>query len=287
MLRFYARRAIPGSEDVACGAYRRTIRQGPETGVVQISSEDGALRAEFWLPTSIPPDEATARLWNMFDLGADLTTIYAHLSCDPTLSELMMKRPALRIPGGWNPCEVALRTVLGQQISVAAACVLAARLVERCGEEFVVHPFPGLARVFPTPQAVAAADLSALGMPGARANTLKAVAEAFLEDPLMFQKEASAEETVTRLRRIKGVGEWTAHYIAIRACREFDAFPVSDVGILRGLADGKGARPNQADLLARAEAWRPYRAYAAQHVWAEDEAKTESRRYKSSHLSHK
>lgn len=146
----------------------------------------------------------------------------------------------------------------------------------------MASPFPGLARIFPTPESVVAADLSAMGMPGARANTLKAVAEAFLEDSLLLRKRASVEETVARLRRIKGIGEWTAHYVAIRACREFDAFPVSDVGILRGLADDAGARPNQADLLARAEAWRPYCAYAAHHVWAQDEVKTQPPRRKSS-----
>lgn len=264
MLRFFAFRAGAGTEEVSDGAYRRTIRGG---GILQITDEGGALRTTFW---GAAPDDAVVRVRRMFDLDADLVAVAAHLSRDPAMAPLVAARPALRIPGGWDPFEIALRTVLGQQVSVVAARLLNARLVERCGKPLDESPFSALSRVFPTPEAVVDADLSAMGMPGARVATLKAVAAAYLDDPSLFERGDSVEETVARLRRVKGVGEWTAQYIAMRACREPDAFPAGDVGLLRGMADVDGVRPRPADLLARAEAWRPYRAYAAHHIWAAD-----------------
>jgi AraC family transcriptional regulator of adaptative response / DNA-3-methyladenine glycosylase II len=127
---------------------------------------------------------------------------------------------------------------------------------------------PGVSRVFPSAAQVAAADLSGLGMPGARRAALAALAAAALAEPRLFEPLATVEDTVARLRAIRGIGEWTAHYIALRAAREPDAFPASDIGLLRGAADRKGVRPTPAALAARAERWRPWRAYAAQHLWS-------------------
>ena len=110
-----------------------------------------------------------------------------------------------------------------------------------------------------------------MGMPGARVRTMQAMAQALLDDPLLFRRSQTVEETVDRLCVIKGIGPWTAQYIAIRACREPDGFPASDAGLLRGSANAEGVRPTPRELTARAEKWRPYRAYAAQHIWAEDE----------------
>jgi AraC family transcriptional regulator of adaptative response / DNA-3-methyladenine glycosylase II len=125
---------------------------------------------------------------------------------------------------------------------------------------------------FPTASQVAAADLSSLGMPNARKAALAALAAAALADPHLFQRLATVEETVARLRAIRGVGEWTAQYIALRAVRETDAFPAADIGLLRGAAGRNGSRPSPAELHGRAEPWRPWRAYAAQHLWAADAA---------------
>jgi AraC family transcriptional regulator of adaptative response / DNA-3-methyladenine glycosylase II len=125
---------------------------------------------------------------------------------------------------------------------------------------------------FPTAAQVAAADLSAIGMPGARRDALAALAQAALQDPSLFEPQGTVEETVARLRAIRGIGEWTAHYIALRAVRETDAFPASDIGLLRGAAIRVGVRPSPAGLQDRAETWRPWRAYAAQHLWAADQA---------------
>ncbi len=272
MLRYFAQRAMPGVEAVVNSKYLRTVRLNNEMGILQISHDDGALSAAIG-PNFGEIDETTIiRLRSMFDLDSDLGAVNNHLSRDPGMSMLVAAHTCLRIPGGWDPFEVAIRAVLGQQVSIAAARVLANRLVERCGEDLGSVQFPELSRLFPTPSAIAAADLTNMGMPGARANTLKAIAESFLDDPLLFEKGRSADDTVNRLRQIKGVGEWTAQYIAIRACRKFDAFPAGDAGILRGLADDSGVRPHQKDVLTLAEAWRPYRAYAAHHLWAKDAA---------------
>jgi AraC family transcriptional regulator, regulatory protein of adaptative response / DNA-3-methyladenine glycosylase II len=272
MLRFFAYRAVDSVEQVTDAVYRRTIRHGAESGILQVSHEPGVVRAEFWLPSGDIPPDADARLRRMFDLDADPDAIAAHLSRDPSMAAHVAARPTPRGPGGWEPFETAVRTVAGQQVSIEAARRLNARLVERCGQDLANSPFPALTRLFPTPEAVIAANLDNMGMPGARVATFKSVAEAVIADPHLFRSGASAEETVSRLRAIKGIGEWTAQYIAMRACREPDAFPAGDAGILRGMSDASGTRPKQADLLRRAEAWRPWRAYAAHYIWAEDEA---------------
>jgi AraC family transcriptional regulator of adaptative response / DNA-3-methyladenine glycosylase II len=214
----------------------------------------------------------------MFDLDADLPAINAHLSADPSLAPSVAARPWVRVAGGWDPFEIAIRTVVGQQVSVARARQLNGVLAERCASGRRPKRSSAQAEVaraglrfpFPTPREVLAADLSALGMPGARVQTLRAVATAAIEQPDLFARGATLDDTIARLRRVKGIGEWTAHYIAMRACREPDAFPASDVGLLRGAADAAGVRPSAAALLARAEAWRPWRAYAAHHLWAMD-----------------
>ncbi|MBA2305280.1 MAG: DNA-3-methyladenine glycosylase 2 family protein, partial [Acidobacteria bacterium] len=189
---------------------------------------------------------------------------------DPTMARLVAVRPALRVFGGWDPLEVAMRSIIGQQVSVARARHLNGVLVERCGAALTGAHRSGLARLFPTAAQVVEADLTAMGMPGARAVTLKTVAAAAIDDPALFDRGASLDETVARLRELKGIGEWTAHYIAMRACREPDAFPASDVGLLRGAMEPDGRRPTPSALLERAKAWRPWRAYAAHQLWAAD-----------------
>ena len=174
---------------------------------------------------------------------------------------------------GWDRFEVAVRSIIGQQVTVARARLLNGILVERCGSWLRdgIHDRPG--RVFPTPQQVVDADLATMGMPGARVTALKSVASAVLADPNLFDRASSVDETTARLRAIRGIGDWTAHYIAMRACGEPDAFPASDVGLLRGAADRTGRRPSPDELLARAEPWRPWRAYAAHQLWALDGAR--------------
>ncbi len=211
--------------------------------------------------------DAVSRVRHVFGLDIDLGPINSHLAGDPVLASLVARRAGLRPPGGWSPFELALRAVLGQQITVGSARVLAGRLVAICGAPIDAD---GLTRCFPTPAQVLDADLGALGMPASRRATIKAVAAAALAEPALFEPHAELAVCVGRLMAIRGVGAWTAHYVALRALRHPDAFPASDVGLLRSMArlDGTPATPKA--LLARAEIWRPYRAYAAQHLWADD-----------------
>src|SRR5690606_38638388 len=182
-----------------------------------------------------------ARVRRVFDLGADIETIGAHLSRDPFMAALVAARPGLRAPGGWDGFELALRAILGQQVTVAAARGLAGRLVALCGTPLSeALRLPGLSHAFPTPEQAAAADLGALGMPAARRAALKSLAAALLADPRLFGPFGTIEEAVARLRAVPGVGDWTAHYIALRALRETDAFPAGDVGLLRGAAGAAG-----------------------------------------------
>ena len=213
-----------------------------------------------------------ARLRRVFDLAADPDAIGAQLSEDPALAPLVAARPGLRVPGAWDGFELAIRAVLGQQITVTAAINLAGKLVADYGEPLGAAAMPGLTHVFPTPQRLAGEDLSTLPMPRARSAALSSIAAAVAADPMIFGARRGLEDAIARLRALSGIGEWTAQYIAMRELREPDAFPAADIGLMRALADAEGQRPTAPQLLAMAERWRPWRAYAAQHLWASDAA---------------
>jgi AraC family transcriptional regulator, regulatory protein of adaptative response / DNA-3-methyladenine glycosylase II len=208
-----------------------------------------------------------ARLRRVFDLAADPLPIVAHLAQDPALAPLVAARPGLRIPGAWDGFETAIRAVLGQQVTVAAGVRLAGHLVALFGTPLAVTD-GNITHVFPQADVLAAADLSVLGMPRSRVIALGAVAAAVAADPGLLSGSRGLEEAVAQLKSIRGIGEWTAQYIALRQLREPDAFPAADIGLMRALADEGGRRPGPIELLARAEQWRPWRAYAAQHLWA-------------------
>jgi AraC family transcriptional regulator of adaptative response / DNA-3-methyladenine glycosylase II len=275
MLAYLDARAIDGVEEVAGGVYRRTVSDDGLFGTVEVRHEPArnnlAVTVRFPSVRALPA--ILARVRRVFDVGADIETIGAHLSRDPFLARLVAVRPGLRAPGGWDGFELAVRAILGQQVTVVAARRLAGRFVVLCGKalpETESSPHLGLSRAFPSPERVATADLGALGMPNARRAALKSLAEEAMSDPHLFQPVGTIEEAIARLRAIRGIGEWTAQYIALRALRETDAFPASDIGLLRGATVDTGERPTPIDLLQRAEHWRPWRAYAAQHLWAAD-----------------
>jgi AraC family transcriptional regulator of adaptative response / DNA-3-methyladenine glycosylase II len=276
MLAFLKARAIDGVECIEDDAYGRTVQQDGETGTVEVIHlpERASLSVAIRFPSVRALPGIVARIRRVFDLGADVTAIGAHLAQDPLLAPLIRERPGLRAPGGWDGFELAVRAVLGQQVTVEAARKLAGKLVQICGTPLRAgqRSKPALRIAFPTAAQVVNADLSALGMPAARKEALVTLARAALHDPSLFQPQGTVEETVKRLRAIRGIGEWTAHYIALRAVRETDAFPASDIGLLRGAAIRVGSRPTPAVLQDRAETWRPWRAYAAQHLWAADAA---------------
>jgi len=268
MLAFLKVRAIPGVERVTDIAYARTIQLDGAQGIVCVRPGEGhALRATIRFPRLSALPAIIARLRRVFDLAADPIAIGAHLAKDPALAPLVTARPGLRAPGAWDGFELAIRAVLGQQITVTAAIRLAGQLVAAHGEP-LAEPDGDLTHVFPRPEDVARSDLATLGMPRSRADTLRAVAAATVADPYIFGATRGLDEAIRQLKAIRGVGEWTAQYIALRQLREPDAFPAADVGLMRALADDEGRRPNAVELLARAENWRPWRAYAAQHLWA-------------------
>ena len=205
---------------------------------------------------------ASAR--RLFDLDADAPSIHAHLRRDPALARRLPRPGALRLPGTLSPWELAVKAVLGQQVSVAAARTLTARLVERLGERV---PGDGpLARLFPEPEVVAGADLASLGLTTARAATLRALSRAVVEGTLQLVPGTPHDEARAALLALRGIGPWTAEYVALRALGDPDAFPASDLGLRQALADG-GPLPSAAEVERRAEAWRPWRGYAVFALW--------------------
>ncbi|MCC5884379.1 MAG: hypothetical protein JJU25_17315 [Halomonas sp.] len=277
MLGFLARRAIPGLERIDATGYHRLFREGEAVGCVSVdqAAEEAALHATIRLPEHVDPSSVVARLQRLFDLQADPEAIRQGLGRDPTLAPLVERRPGLRVPGGWDPFEIAVRAILGQQVSVDAATRLAGRLIERLGERLDEPVKPGLDRLFPVPERFNYEEIKALGMPGARAAALAGLASAYREQPQLFERQSDLDETVARLCALPGIGAWTAHYIAMRGLREPDAFLPSDVAVQRALAE-QGRRPTPRELLARAEAWRPWRAYAVMHLWHADAATTQA-----------
>lgn len=273
MLAFFAMRAIDGVEVVADGVYARTVSAGGHFGVVAVRDDPAraALAVDLWLPDASVEAAILGRVAFIFDVETDVVPITAHLARDATLARLVARRPGLRPPGGWDGFELGVRAILGQQVTVVAARRLAGDLVRICGTALpIADARAGLTHAFPSAAHVAAAELGALGMPGARRATLVAFAQAADRDPSLFRRGDTLDEAIARLRDVRGIGEWTAHYIALRGLRDADAFPASDIGLLRAAADATGMRPSPAALLRRAEAWRPWRAYAAQHLWTSE-----------------
>ncbi|MCV2354819.1 helix-turn-helix domain-containing protein [Paucibacter sp. B2R-40] len=272
MLGFLAARAIPGMETVHDDSYSRSICLGGVQGTVSVAhaSEQQALRVLLRFPNLAALPAIIARLRRMFDLAADPAVIQAQLSAAcPLMAALTAARPGLRVPGNWDGFELAMRAVLGQQITVAAAIKLAGKLVQQYGEpitDLTAHQL-GLRSIFPSPERLAGADLATLGMPRTRAATLSGVAGALLANRQLLDAASSLDEGLAKLLALPGIGDWTAQYIAIRQMREPDAFPAGDVGLMQALERLEGSRPNAKQLTQRAQAWQPWRAYAAQHLW--------------------
>jgi len=266
---FLAARAIPGVERGGERRYARTIALDGERTVLELAQAPGdttlTLRVDAASPRVLP--RIVSRVSRLFDLGADPIAIAATLRRDPALRRLV-PRDGVRVPQAWEPFELGVRGLLGQQVSVAAARTLAARLVARCGVP-LERPRDGLTHEFPTAAAVAAADLDGLGLTGARVAALRAFARAVAERRLDFDGITGLDDAIATLTALPGIGEWTAHYVAMRALGEPDAFPAGDLGVRKALADG-GALPATRAVIARAERWRPWRAYAVIAMWTHD-----------------
>jgi len=275
MLAFLRGRALPGVEHVDADGYARVVAGDdthPAPGWLRVSRWPGgehALKLELHAPLAPRLLDITGRLRRMFDLDADPRAIAAALSLDPVLKPLLRKRPGLRLPSGWDGFEIAVRAILGQQVSVAAARTFAARIAERHGAPLPAgHAAHGLSHLFPTPAALADADLADIGITRTRAETVRTIARALLDGRVDFRVERTLDDFVARWTALPGIGPWTAHYIALRALGHPDAFPADDL-VLQKAVPGDGTRMSARALTARAEAWRPWRGYATLQLWRE------------------
>jgi len=267
--RFLAARAIPGVESVLPTAYQRTFAVDGSAGLLAVFPDPGAhqLVAQIRLEDPRPLQQISERIRRLFDLDADPAVIAADLARAAQLREAVRARPGLRLPGAWEGFELAVRIVLGQQVSVKGATTLCGRLVDRFGARLEIAGAGGdLRALFPSPEVLAAADLSGIGLPRARAAAISALARAVAGGELQLDASRDLDSAVAQLTALPGIGEWTAHAIAMRALREPDAFPATDLGLRRAL--GSNGRPlSEAALRDIAEDWRPWRAYAAILLW--------------------
>lgn len=260
---FFAARALPGVEVATPRCYRRTVMVDGVPGVLEVE----ALRETHGLRLRVPRAFAgelarvAQQTRRMFDLDAEPGAIQPQLARDPLLRAGFSGAPGLRVPGAWDGFELAVRAILGQQVSVAGANTLAGRLVARFGAS-IPEPSPGLERLFPTPEILARAPVEEIGIPGRRADAVRALAAAALDGPLFATDDGARD----RLLALPGIGPWTVEYVAMRALRDPDAMPTGDL-VLRRMAS-RGTRPlGERALAARAERWRPWRAYAVMALW--------------------
>lgn len=267
LLRFLERRAIPGVEEVVDGHYRRTLFLGRSAGTIEldVARDPEHVLMRVRLHDLRDLNLAVQRCRQLLDLETDPAAIAATLGSDPILRPLIEARPGLRVPGAVDGWEIAVRAILGQQVSVGGARTTAARLVASLGTP-VPKPAGGLTHLFPGPDVMLEANLSTVGITGMKVRAIRAIAGALTRKELTLDRGADREEAAIRLHHLPGVGPWTASYIAMRALGDPDAFPSSDLGI-RQACDRLGLGSNARDIERRAERWRPWRAYAALHLW--------------------
>ncbi len=267
---FFALRAIPGVEEVRDGVYRRTIVVGESAGVIAVRQLPGEPALVLEVPIELAGHLAqiAERVRWMFDCNAEPRKIAGLFRRDPVLRKSARARPGLRLPGAWDGFELVIRAILGQQVTVAGATTLSGRLVERYGKRLGEKEQDGPAWIFPTPEALAQVDPSKLSMPQARGRTIVAIAQEVCDGNLILDGSADPDDVIERLLAIPGIGDWTAQYVAMRALNDSDAFPASDLGVRRALRIGRKL-PGVRAVKSRAEAWRPWRGYAAMHLWME------------------
>ena len=266
ILKFLAARMIRDVEFVTAESYARTVRLGKQSGWIKVTHapEKRSLLVEFSHTLSPVLPALLGRLRNLFDLAARPDLIAAHLMKDPLLRKSVAKNPGLRVPGAFDGFEMAIRAILGQQITVKAATTIAGRFAAAFGEK-IKTPLPELTRLSPLAARVARAhidDVAKLGIVSTRAASMVALAQAFESGALTLDPGSSLEADIEKLATLPGVGQWTAHYIAMRASRWPDAFPTGDIGVRNNLG---GVSAKQADAMS--QAWRPWRSYAVMHIW--------------------
>jgi AraC family transcriptional regulator, regulatory protein of adaptative response / DNA-3-methyladenine glycosylase II len=270
MLGYLTPRAIPGVEVVTDDSYARTLSTGYVSGLLRVTAgSKNELAVELATSEEVETSGLARTLRRLFDLDADPVGIARHFSKDKLIGPLVHKRPGIRIPRCWDPFELTIRVILGQQVSVAGATTLTGRVVRLHGKPlFEEAGIPGLSHAFPNPQALARTDLAVpVGLPRTRARSISGLAAAVASDPALLGGQGKLDEVIERLVALPGIGPWTANYVAMRGLRKDDAFPESDLGLLRSATKPDCERLKPAELLRLAEKWRPLRGYAAMHLW--------------------
>ncbi len=313
MLRFLAGRATPGVETVEDGAWLRAIDFHGASGTLAVRrhARKHCLVVKVDGPVSAHAAALAAPLARIFDVQTNPATIGAGLATDPWLAPLVAAAPGLRVPGAWSGFELVVRAIVGQQVSVKAATTIVGRLVDRVGKRIEGHAHARTAWRFPTPAALAAADLAGIGMPGKRVAALQGFAAAVASRALVIERpterapeRAPAHDAARRARAagkqrsrhdkpdcepstevcggpatldtmragllaLPGIGPWTVEYVAMRAWRDADAWPATDLVLMQAIAARDPALVRATQQRARTDAWRPWRAYAAMHLWNE------------------
>ena len=271
ILEFFAVRATPGVEAVTGGTYSRTITSDDAHGVVQISPDkrDGYLSLTLHCVNTNALFETVQTAREVFDLDAPVSEIRATLEKDKVLQPMMRKNPGVRVPGAWDGFEVTIRAILGQQISVKAATTIAGRIARKYGERLELPRTKiegGLSHIFPKAERLMRARFLNIGLVRSRAETIRRVSSAVVNGDLQFDVAQVPEQFCDALKSIRGVGDWTAQYVAMRALKNPDAFPGSDLGLIKAFAYPDRVTPKE--LITLAEDWRPWRAYAAMLLWS-------------------
>jgi AraC family transcriptional regulator, regulatory protein of adaptative response / DNA-3-methyladenine glycosylase II len=264
LLDWLAARAVPGVEEVDGATYRRSLRLSRGAGVVEAGFDEDAVRCRLWLDDGRDADEAAERCRRLLGLDADPAPVAAALGDDALIGPLVAAAPGLRVPGAVDGAELAVRAVLGQQVSVAAARTAAGRLVASFGE--AVKPRGGVVALFPSPATLAVLDPASLPMPRARAGALVGLCRAVAAGELRLDPGADRDEALRTLLALPGIGPWTAGYVAMRALGDPDVFLVEDLGVRHALVR-LGGPSDQREARALARAWVPWRSYASQYLW--------------------
>ena len=265
LLSFLGARAVPGIEETRDGTYVRSVRQPSGAAVAAMSPRSDHVIVRVSSEGSPDLDDLRERARRAFDLDADAATIDTTLAADPTMIPLVTRIPGIRVPGTFDGFELVVRAIYGQQVSVAGARTSLGRLVSAAGTP-LERPSGGITHLFPTAERVAEVPLGVFGMPRARAETIRRVALLVADGELDLSGEAPHEETLRRLGDVPGIGPWTLAYVSMRALRDPDAFMAGDLGVRKGF-EALGLASMQPAMLARAERWRPWRAYAVMHLW--------------------
>jgi AraC family transcriptional regulator, regulatory protein of adaptative response / DNA-3-methyladenine glycosylase II len=265
LLAYLRLRAIPGVEMADETHYRRTVAIGAAKGWIAVSLHSSGSALNLELSPSLTPviGAVIGRVKQLFDLGAAPDSVSLVLRNDSVLAATVKRLPGLRVAGAFDGFELAVRTVLGQQVSVKGASTISGRWAAAYGEA-IATPYPELNRLGPSAEcmsAVAADDIAALGMVGARARCLVGLAQAVAQRKVVLAFAPNVEAQIESLMSLPGIGHWTANYIAMRALHWPDAFPTGDLVLMRA------AQATQKQLQQRSEAWRPWRAYAAHYLW--------------------